>query len=157
VNPAMRLIELDERAPPTLLPRSKLPDAAAELLWHRYSAQLDIEFPSPKTQGQWRLTPKGWVGFIPLGPELGLALRPKVQLASLFGMLEYAYRLRSLHFPPGVIHSQTLEEFHERLASLLARRILDRTRKGLHRSYLHRAERGGVSSPVEKSAWRRLP
>jgi 5-methylcytosine-specific restriction enzyme subunit McrC len=57
-----------------------------------------VEFPSPKTDHRWELTAQGWVGYIPLSPELGLSLQPKVSLEGLFRMLEYAYRLESFHF-----------------------------------------------------------
>jgi 5-methylcytosine-specific restriction enzyme subunit McrC len=50
-------------------------------------------------------------------------------------MLEYAYRLRGIYFLRGLIDSKSVEEFYESLAHLLARRILDRTRRGLYRSY----------------------
>ena len=100
-----------------------------------------MEFPSPKTAGAWRLTSQGWVGYIPLSPDLGIALRPKVGLSNLFRMLEYAYRLESFRFLDDMFESSSLTEFYERLARVLARRVLDRARKGLYRAYLGREER----------------
>ena len=50
-------------------------------------------------------------------------------------MLEYAYRLDAI-FLEGTIDADSLEEYYERLANILARRILDRTRRGLYRTYL---------------------
>ena len=76
-----------------------------------------------------------------MSKELGFALRPKVQLGNVFRMLEYAYRLTSFKFLDDLFESQTLEEFYERLANVLARRILDRARKGFYRAYLAKTER----------------
>ncbi len=87
------------------------------------------------------MTPLGWVGYIPLSGDRVLALEPKVTLGNLFGMLEYAYRLSSLKFLPDLVHAQSLAEFYESLAEILAQRVLKRARQGLYRTYLDRAER----------------
>src|SRR5206468_2502813 len=110
------------------------------LLWRNYSAQVAVEIPSFKNEHNWQLTALGWVGYIPLSKDLGVALRPKVALDNLFRMLEYAYRLKSFHFLEGLFDCQSLEEFYERLAHVLARRVLDRGRKGFYRSYLNQAD-----------------
>jgi 5-methylcytosine-specific restriction enzyme subunit McrC len=90
----------------------------------------------PKTGGQWQLASQGWVGYIPLAPELGFHLSPKVPLRNLFGMLEYAYRLKSFNFLKGLISCDSLEEFYEQLAKFLALRVLDRGQKGYYRAYV---------------------
>jgi 5-methylcytosine-specific restriction enzyme subunit McrC len=53
-------------------------------------------------------------------------------------MLEYAYRLehKRFFFLEGLIDCQSLAEFYERLANILALRVLDRSRKGFYRAYL---------------------
>lgn len=135
-----RLIELTEYTP-RLFARKEISAAEGELLWRNYSRQITVEAPSFKTDQQWRLTAQGWVGHIPLTPELHLALQPKVELANLFRMLEYAYDLKSFHFLDGLVDCQALAEFYERLAHILARRVLDRNRKGLYRAYLAETER----------------
>ncbi len=56
-------------------------------------------------------------------------------------MFEYAYRLNSFDFGHGLISTQSLQEVYEQLASVLARRILDRSRKGLYRAYLPEDQR----------------
>lgn len=133
-------IELTEYRP-RLLPRPDLPGPVGELLWRTYGRQVEVEFPNPKTGQQWRLTAQGWVGHIPLTPEFHLALQPKVKLANLFRMLDYAYQLKSFRFLAGLVGCQTLAEFYEELASILAKRVLDRGRKGFYRAYLPRTER----------------
>ncbi len=134
-----QIIELTEYIP-SLLPRSLLPDAVGELLWRDYRQKVDVDFPSPKTGDCWRLTTQGWVGHIPLTSNFHIALRPKVQLGNLLGMLEYAYDLRSFRFLEGLVNCQTLEEFYERLADILARRILNRGRQGFYCTYIPKTE-----------------
>ena len=68
-------------------------------------------------------------------PELELRLQPKTSLGNLFGMLEYAYNIRGLKFFPGVTGAESLQEFYSQLARLLARRVLERSRKGLYHAY----------------------
>lgn len=130
-----RVIELPEyRA--VDLPAAGLSDDEANDLWKVYRAQVAVEWPSPKTGGAWRLECLGWVGYIPLTPQLGLSLQPKLPLGNVFGMFEYAYNLKSFKFLSGLVGLKSLEEFYESLAATLARKVLDRTRKGLYRHYV---------------------
>ncbi|MFQ5730168.1 MAG: McrC family protein [Waddliaceae bacterium] len=121
-------------------PKEAISDALGETLWRNYNNQVAVDFPSPKTGKQWQLTPQGWVGYIPLNEQLGLSLQPKVELENLFRMLEYAYRLKSFHFLDGLIDCQSIEEFYERFANILARRVLDRGRKGFYHAYLPKTD-----------------
>lgn len=123
------------------LPPEAIPHEVGESLWNNYRNQVEVDFPSPKTDGQWVLTSKGWVGHIPLSPEIGFSLQPKVSLDNLFRMLEYAYRLQSFRFLDDLVGCHSLEEFYERLANVLAKRVLDRARKGFYRAYLPENER----------------
>ena len=116
--------------------RQEIPRDLGEALWREYDSKIAVEFPSPKTDYQWELTAQGWVGYIPLSAELGFSLQPKVPLDNLFRMLEYAYRLESFEFLEDLTGCQSLEEFYERLANILAKRVLDRARKGFYRAYL---------------------
>lgn len=133
------IIALEEYRP-RLLPREELPSAAGELLWRQYSNQVQVEFPSPATGGQWRLTAQGVVGHIPLTPELSIALLPKVPMRSIFGMLEYAYGQQSFRFLDGWYEAHSLDELYERLAEALARRVLRRCRDGLVRAYVGQSD-----------------
>jgi 5-methylcytosine-specific restriction enzyme subunit McrC len=84
---------------------------------------------------------KGWVGHIPLAKDLSIALKPKVELTNIFHMLEYAYRLKSFKFLDGITECESLDDFYEQLAKILALRILDRSRKGYYREYIPENER----------------
>lgn len=126
---------------PRFLDRQELAEQEGEHLWQNYSDQIAVEFPSPKTGGKWQLTSQGWVGYIPLSPDRGIVLHPKVPLSNLFRMLEYTYQLRNLKFPEGLHEANSLEDFFERLAKILSDRVMDRVRKGIYRSY----------DPIEKT------
>jgi 5-methylcytosine-specific restriction enzyme subunit McrC len=82
------------------------------------------------------LTSLGWVGYIPLAGDVHFSLVPKVPIQNLFGMLEYAYRLKGLRTLEGLIDAESIAELYDRLALVLAKRVLDRVRRGLYRSYL---------------------
>lgn len=138
-----RIVELQEHAPLRLSSQT-LSAAAGELLWQQYDRErgvINVDFPSPKTGNQWQITSRGWVGHLPLSPDLGFHLRPKVPLDNLFQMLEYAYRLQSFTVLDGLTASESVPDFYRRLARLLARRVLERGRNGFHRAYLARQER----------------
>ena len=55
-------------------------------------------------------------------------------------MLEVAYNLRSFRLFDGEIQIESLEDIYERIVSILARRVLDRARKGLYRGYVGEAD-----------------
>lgn len=123
----------------TRLPADTLTPEAGESLWRRYDAngrQLLVEFPSPKTDHQWQLTPQGWVGHIPVNAQLQLELRPKAPLHNLFRIWSTVYELEPFLPPDRLIHLGSIPEFYDLLADLLARRVLQRARQGLHRRYV---------------------
>lgn len=136
---SLHLLSLKEYTP-VRFPPEAFSYSLGEMLWRKYRNQIAVDFPDPKTEGQWQLTSQGWVGFIPCSPEFGIALRPKVELENLFRMLEYAYNLKSFHLLEGLVDCTSLEDFYERLANVLARRILDRGRKGFYRTYIPEAD-----------------
>jgi|GEM_PF-108905 len=136
---SQELIELPEYIHKQV-PRGKISEDIGEIIFRQYKNEVDIEFPSPKTEWQWELLSKGWVGYIPLTPELGLYLSPKVPLKNLFGMLEYAYKLNSIKFLNGSAECSSLEEFYEQIAKMLAMCVLGRGKRGFHRSYDPKSE-----------------
>jgi 5-methylcytosine-specific restriction enzyme subunit McrC len=126
-------IELQEHMP-CLLPAEALSQQAGKHLWSHYGEKIHIEPPSFMTNNCWRLTPQGWVGLIPVDESVHLLIAPKVELGNLFRMLEYAYKLEFLA-SGDMVGAKSMKEFYERLAKVLAMRILDRSRKGLYRAY----------------------
>lgn len=123
------------------LRREELTAEEGESLWEKHRSRIAIEFPSPKTGGKWELCSLGWAGYLPVTRELGFRLQPKIELGNIFRMLEYAYRLKSFEFLSGLMSCRSMEELYENLAHVLARRVLDRARRGLHREYLAHEDR----------------
>ena len=137
---------------PAFFAAEQLPESAAQLLHRHYRAQVEVQPPSFLNNGRWQLTARGWVGYLPLTHDLGLSLQPKVALMNLFGMLEVAYHLQSFRFLKGLFDAAALEEFYERLAHILAQRIVERFRKGIYSAYVPQAEqlpyvRGKIDLP----------
>ena len=132
---AVRTIDLVEYES-TELDRTELSDELAGVLWPHYAAQINVDFPSPKTANRWVLRPQGWVGQIPISRELILRLNPKTEIRNIFRMFEYAYRLRQFLMPEGIIETGALEDVFESLAVVLSRRVIARARKGFYRAYV---------------------
>lgn len=136
----IKVFELAEYQP-LRLPQDALSYDEGAAIWSDYSKQISVEFPSPATEGQWRLISQGWVGYLPVQEDLAVRLAPKVTLENLFGMLEVAYRLNRFEFLDDLYQCGSLDEFFDSLAKVLAGRILDRCRKGLYCEYQIREER----------------
>ena len=113
----------------------------AEYLWRNHGNQITIDFPNPMNDWRWGLTNQGWVGYIPIKKELTIVLKPKVPIKNVFGMLEYAYNLKSVYFFQDHVHSDSVQDFFNVLANILAKKILNRVRKGLYKSYQDRNEK----------------
>ena len=108
---------------------------AFQALWQRHKEKFDVlQVPSFMTGQKWQVRPRGWVGHIPITPDLYVALHSKVPIPNLFHMMEYAYNVGT--FDPGLAQCKSLEEAYERLALVLAQRVLDRSRRGLYREYV---------------------
>ncbi|RMG97554.1 MAG: restriction endonuclease [Chloroflexi bacterium] len=131
-------IELTEYVP-CELPKEALPFALGEKLWRLYDAQgkqLSVEFPTPATSHCWRLTALGWVGFIPLTRSAHMVISPKIPVANLFAMWAHVYGWRGVRWLTGITGVSSLPGFYERLALLLANRVLVRGRQGWQRAYV---------------------
>ncbi|MCU0544172.1 MAG: hypothetical protein MUE44_18680 [Oscillatoriaceae cyanobacterium Prado104] len=134
-----QIVELTEYQLATF-DRPSIPESIGQKIYQNYRKEIDIEFPNFKTQYRWQLKSKGRVGNIPIDPEFNITIRPKVPITNLFGMLDIAYKL-NINFPKGEIQCESLEQIYERLANILARKILDRCCKGLYRDYLPKTEK----------------
>lgn len=111
-----------------------LTEEEGEQIWKQYNKQIEIEFPSPKTGGKWRLKPQGWVGQIPLNSQVQLFINPKVSIKNLIAMLNYAYDLQSFHWLEGVVDCEVLSDIYDRLIQLFCDRILTQKRQGFYQT-----------------------
>jgi 5-methylcytosine-specific restriction enzyme subunit McrC len=125
---------------PTYLPEPALSKVVAEKIFRAYGSKISIKPPSFLNENLWELSSEGWVGYIPIGDELGLRLHPKVELRNIVRMLEYAYGLQSLQFFDELANAGSLEEFLSELANILSRRVLDRGRRGFYRAYIQQED-----------------
>ena len=128
------IIELREYETCILSP-SEFNEAAARQLHETYAKQVSVEPPSFLNDNTWQIRPQGWVGYVPLSDAYHLSLAPKVPIQNLFRMLEYAYRL-DFKVLEGLAAADSISDLYERLALVLAKRVLDRIRRGLYRSYV---------------------
>lgn len=136
----MQVLTLTEYVP-LELPGDALTIAQAERIFERAAGKVDVAAPGPATGYKWRLTPGGWVGYLPVDNDLAISLQPRVELGNIFRMLEYAYNLE-VFGPADTIHGcQALADVYERLAGILARQVLARARRGLHRDYVPEDDR----------------
>lgn len=128
------MVEITEYTP-TKIDSQLLSEINGQVLWESFSKEINVDFPSPKTNYNWQLTSKGWIGYIPLDLNTFLYIKPRVKISNLYKMLEYAYRLKSFKSLDGLIECNYLNEFYERIANILALKIIQRYRKGLYKSY----------------------
>ncbi len=135
---AVRRLELTEETDTTLAPH-ELSEEEAKRLHERFGSKIVVDFPTA-IRSHYILRPGGWIGQIALSPDLVVVIRPKVPIQNVFGMLEYAYNLKSFEILPGVAGADSIDDLFEKLASILAKRVLDRARKGLHRDYIEYQE-----------------
>ncbi len=135
---AMRIKTLQEYKPVYLEPM-ELTEMEAEEILNSCKDQVEIDWPSPKTDRKWKITSQGWVGYIPLTEDLHLRLEPKVVLYNIFRMLEYAYDV-DINLREGLFQIDSLQDFYNRLAVILSKLVLDRTRKGIHRDYISESD-----------------
>lgn len=130
----VRIIELTEFQPRSFA-YEDLTFEQGEHIWREFGKQVRLEFPSPKTGNYWVLNNIGWTGYLPVSPDLGILLVPKVPLTNIFRMMAYAYDMDDIRFYDDLIDAGSIEEAYEQLAVVLARRILDRAKSGLYRTY----------------------
>lgn len=129
----MHTIELKEYEP-RFFANDSLDEAAGRQIWLRYREQIEMVPPTFQTSHQWYLKPKGWVGHIPINESLFLIIKPKIELGNLFRMLEYAYDINFTH-DGDLVSSDSLPEFYQRLANILAKKVIQRTLRGLYKEY----------------------
>lgn len=138
-----RLISLTEYRPSTFT-ETEISRDEGVLTWQTYPEFLDVEFPSPKTKQRWALVSRGYVGHLPVTSDFGIRIQPKVTLKNVFGMLNYAYRLRGFRVLNGLTECDSLEGFFERLVTVVMYRIADRFKQGLYREYVSQSDRLAV-------------
>jgi len=144
VKAVARRLDLVEREP-LELSAEELSLAEARGIAEKARGKVEVRRSPDLARDSWVLTSTGWVGHLPVTPELSVAIQPKVPVGNLFRMVEVAYslerRLSGIEFPDGrPVSCETVEDLFDRLARILANGTLLRLKRGLHREYLGREE-----------------
>ena len=113
--------------------RSALDEVTAKILLR--DRRFEFDWPNPGNDFQYRIRSRGLVGIVPVDESV-IVIEPKAPVSSIFGMLEVAYDLQSFELLKGETTIGSLEELFERVVSILARRVLDRVRRGLYQEYV---------------------
>ena len=116
---------------------SALDVATAWALHH--DRRFEFAWPNPGNDFRYRIRSHGFVGIVP-ADESVIVIEPKAPVSSIFGMLEVAYDLQSFELLKGETTIGSLEDLFERVVSILARRVLDRIRRGLHQEYVEHVD-----------------
>ena len=133
----MRTLELQEEELEYL---SQAELTTSEVLALQATGKFEIEPASFLNGNRYGIRSRGWVGHVLAGEDLLVRILPKVPVSNLFRMLEVAYGLQSFRFLDGDTEIESIEDLYERIVSILSRRVLDRSRKGLYRSYVSEAD-----------------
>jgi len=129
-----RVIELEEEIARSI-PSTEFDEATALALYH--GSHIAVEFPNLLNDQCYVLRSQGYVGQIPVAEDsILIRISPKVPILNLFRMLEYAYDLKSFLLLEGKTTVDSLDDLFEILAAILAKRVLDRARKGLYCDYI---------------------
>ena len=131
----MRTITLQEEQTHPVAEADLSQEAILRFL-RKFPGKFDVEFPNIRNHWKYSIRSRGYIGFVLLEPQVGLQVKPKVPINNVFCMLEYAYGLKSFELKDdGTIFIDTVEDIFEQLATVLAKRVLARNRKGLYRGY----------------------
>lgn len=106
-----------------------------EKLCREYNKQIKIELIAHKNSDRWRITAQGYVGYIQVSPDLAIFIEPKAPIKNVLAMLEYTPEFKGFKFTE-LVNCDTLQEFLNSLAALLANQVLEKCRRGLYRSYI---------------------
>lgn len=133
----MNTLELKEEEPCTFS-EEYLDSETAKTLHDDHKKKISLEC-NPWNH-TYTLRSNGYIGYIPINERYTIKIQPKVNVNNVFRMLEYAYKLKSFELLKGITNIESTEDFFERFVNILARRILDRNRKGLYCDYMERTD-----------------
>ncbi|BBM84890.1 McrC family protein [Candidatus Uabimicrobium amorphum] len=121
------------------LPKNFLSQKIAECIWHNYSSYLNIDFPSAKTGNKWKLTARGWVGYLAISDNKNITIEPKVSVKQFFQMIECAFDIRVKTFTQ-LSKCASIHAFYNFLAKILIEKIRRIKHLGLTRSVTEKQE-----------------
>ena len=133
----MNILELKEEEPFTFS-EGDIDSETAKTLYDEHKKKISLEC-NPWNH-TYTLRSNGYIGYIPINEHYTIKIKPKVNVSNVFRMLEYAYKLKSFELLEGLTNIESTEDLFERFVNILARRILDRNRKGLYCDYIEKSD-----------------
>jgi 5-methylcytosine-specific restriction enzyme subunit McrC len=134
---SMNTLELDEEKPRTFS-EEELDIETVKILQRDHKEKISLDY------SLWARTStlksNGYIGYIPVNENYVIRINPKVKVSNIFRMLEYAYKLESFELLKGLTKVESTEDFFENFVNILAKRVLERNRKGLYSDYVERSE-----------------
>lgn len=131
------------------LEKSRIPEAIAAIIDQQYKAQISIHWNWQRKV--WTLFSKGYIGTIPVTSDFFIRLQPKTEIKYIWQMLDWVEDLGSLRIFDALSNCDAIEDIGDRLARLLAEKILTRTKQGLYRAYI--PEQARLIAPRGRIQW----
>ena len=117
------------------IPAAQLPESVGLKIHQQLGRQIHIEFPTSINRNHYTLHSNGYIGKLSLDKNIQLQIEPKITLGKLFAIIEYAYKLNFIQFLEGATTCQSLDQWFDFLAVVLAKKVRTRVRRGLLRDY----------------------
>jgi 5-methylcytosine-specific restriction enzyme subunit McrC len=121
---------------PKYFNKEEIPEVIAEIIWQNYRQYIEIEFPSLPSKQRWKLTTKGYIGIIPVTSNFTIRILPKTSIHSIWKMIDWVGELTNLKFFTPLTDCNSIEDLCDLFARLLAKNILNRSKKGLFSTYI---------------------
>ena len=118
------------------IPAAELQESVALKIHRELGRQIHIDFPTLLNGNHYTLRSSGYIGNLSLDDKTQLQIKPKIPLANLLGIIEYAYQLDSIQFMEQAIQCQNLDEVFDFLAAVLAKKVRTRAQRGLLQDYV---------------------
>ena len=131
--------------------KEEIPEAIAAIIDQQYGSLISINW--NWRENVWQLSPKGYIGIIPITSDFSIYLKPKTKIKYIWQMLDWVDNLDSLKIFETLSDGDAIEELCDRLACLLAQKIIRRTKQGLHRAYL--PEQARLMAPRGRIQWQK--
>lgn len=124
--------------------KETIPEEIAKIIWQNYRQYIEIEEPSLFNNQLWKLTAKGCIGIVPVTPDFIIRILPKTTMISVWRMLDWVDDLGSLKIFDQLADCDHIEDLCDRLARILAQKILSRSKQGLFSTYIPETSRLNV-------------
>jgi 5-methylcytosine-specific restriction enzyme subunit McrC len=121
--------------------QEEIPEAIAERIWQNYRQYIEIESPNFHNDKCWTIRAKSYIGLIPVTPDFTIRILPKTPISSVLKMLDWIDDFRTFKIFDQLTNCDSIEELGDHLANVLAKNILNRSKKGLFSTYISETHR----------------